>query len=179
MRNLTLTTLIILNFTVSTTGQTFLDQIRVGQKMPKKINIGGYTEDKSDDCSCRTFFIDYGVQSWETGGGGAELGEVYSIHYDENDTVVGIIKIIMRMNNEDAQKVYNSRLSEYMRNQSYFKDRQLIKVRDSDNGVVDGIYYFIYSYDGGKKYRSTGVVGKTIIEETYTPNSSYKPRLIN
>ena len=164
---------------ITANGQTFIDQIRVGQKMPKKINIGGYTENKSEDCSCRIFSINYNVQSWETGGGGAELGEVFGIHYNENDTVVGVIKIIMRMSNEDAQKVYNSRLSEYMRNQSYFKNRELIAVRDRKNGVVDGIYYFTYSYENGKKYRTTGIVERTIIEETYAPNSSYKPRLIN
>ena len=135
--------------------------------MPDQIDKGGYTEQKAENCTCRTFSIKYNVKSAETIG----------IHYNENDTVTGVIKIILRLNNEDAQKVYNSRLSEYMRTQSYFKDRQLIKVRDSDNGVVDGIYYFIYSYDSDKKYRTTGVVENAIIEETYLPDSSYKPAM--
>lgn len=179
MRTLTLTTLTILTLALSATGQTFIDQIRVGQKMPYEIDKGGFTEEKTENCNCRIFSIKHNVSSWEIGGGGAELAETIGIHYNENDTVTGVIKIILRLDNEDAQKVYNSRLSEYMRTQSYFKDRQLIKVRDSDNGVVDGIYYFIYSYDSGKKYCATGVVENAIIEETYIPNSSFKPRLIN
>jgi len=179
MRKFTMTTLTVLTLTLAATGQTFIDQIRVGQKMPEEINKGGYTEEKAVNCTCRIFTIKYNVNPGDLGGGGAVLAETIGIHYNKNDTVTGIIKIMLRLNNEDAQKVYNSRLSEYMRTQSYFKDRQLIKVRDSDNGVVDGIYYFTYSYDGGEKYRSTGVVEKAIIEETYLPNSSYDPRLKN
>ena len=178
-KKLTIMTLAILSLALSATGQTFIGKIRVGQKMPDEINKGGFTEEKTKNCSCRIFSIKNNVNPWEIGNGGAVLAETIGIHYNENDTVTGVIKIILRLNNEDAQKVYNSRLSEYMRTQSYFKDRQLIKVRDSNGGVVDGIYYFIYSYDNDKKYRGTGVVESAIIEETYIPNSSYKPKLIN
>ena len=73
MITLAVTILTILPLMITANGQTFIDQIRVDQKMPKKINIGGYTENKSEDCSCRIFSINYNVQSWETGGGGADL----------------------------------------------------------------------------------------------------------
>ena len=174
------TILTMLSVTTVVKGQTFIDQIRVGQKMPSEINKGGYVEENGDNCTCRIFTIRirYNVNPRDLGGGGADLAETIGIHFNENDSVTGIINIKLRKNNEDAQKVYISRLSEYMRTQSYFKDRQLINVRDSNNGRVDGIYYFTYSL-GGTKFKSTGVVEKAIIEETYLPNSSYKPRLIN
>lgn len=176
MRKLTLTLLTILILAISSNGQTFIDQIRIGQKMPEKINKGGFTEEKTDNCTCRIFSINYNINQ-QSLSGGAVLAETIGIHYNEYDTVTGIIEINLRLNNEDAQKVYNSRLIEYMRTQLTFKDRQLIKVRDSDNGIVDGIYYFIYSYDSGKKYRATGVIENAIIDETYLPKSNYQPRL--
>lgn len=151
-------------------GQTFVDDIRVGKLMPSKINKGGYNEETSENCICRTFSIRHQ-------DGGSVLGEVVAIHYNKQDTVVGVIKIKMRVNSLDAQKVYTSRLSEYVRTQNVFKDQQLIKVRDTDNGVVDGIYYFIYSFDNGKVYRGTGVVNNTLIEETYFSKSNYIPKL--
>jgi hypothetical protein len=179
MRTLTIMILAILTLTISSFGQTFIDQIRVGQKMPDQIDKMEFKENKTENCACRMFTIKYSVDPSDIGNDGAVLAETIAIHYNDKDTVTGVININLRLNNEDAQKVYNSRLSEYLRTQSYFKDRQIIKVRDSDNGVVDGIYYFIYSYENGKKYRATGVVEKAIIEETYIPNSSYNPRLKN
>lgn len=162
----------MLTISFNAKGQVFVDQIQVGQKMPSKINIGGYKEETTQNCTCRTFSIKFqDVESVQ--------GVVVAIHYNKQDTVIGVIKIIMRASSLDAQKVYSSRLSDYMRTQSVFKDRQLIKVRDSDNGVVDGIYYFIYSFDNGAIYQGTGVVKNTLIEETYFPKSTYAPRLTN
>ena len=158
---------LILSF--NSNGQTFVGQIHVGDKMPSKINIGGFREESAENCACRVFSIRY-----QEGG-----GEVIAIHYNKQDTVAGVIIIKMRASSLDAQQVYNGRLSEYMRTQSVFKDRQLIKVRDTDNGVVDGIYYFIYSFDNGTIYQATGIVNNTLIEETYYPKSSYLPKLKN
>lgn len=171
-KHLLLLSATLLMLTFNSNGQAFVDDIRVGQRMPSKIDMGGYKEETAQNCSCRTFSIKHQ-------DGGSVQGEVVAIHYDKKETVIGVITIKMRSSSLDAQKVYTFRLSDYMKTQNVFKDRQLIKVRDSDNGVVDGIYYFIYSFDNGEIYRGTGVVKNTIIEETYFPKSSYEPKLMN
>lgn len=179
MRIFTLLTIVTMSIKVY--GQTFIDDIKVGQKMPAQINKGGYTEEESEKCTCRIFSINYNVQSWETGGGGAVLGQVIAIHYNENDTVVGIIKMISRKDKTDALKVYIARLSEYLRTISKFPDRKFLVARDykpADHSV-DGIYYFGYLFNNDKYRKVTGVVENTIIEETYIPKSSYKPALID
>ena len=67
-----------------------------------------------------------------------------------------------------------------MRNKNNFPDRKLIKNRyTGKDDVEDGIYYFIYSFDNGTKYKGSGVIESILIEETYLPNSSYKPGLKN
>jgi len=178
MKTIILTAIIFIT-TLKSHGQVFIEDIQVGQKMPEQIDKGGFTDERAKDCSCKIFSIDHHVNSWEVGNGGAELGEIISIYYNENDTIIGIMKGKGRLNNLDAQQVYNTLLSQYMKTQSRFPNRQIIKVRDSDNGVADGIFYFIYTSDGGKTYRATGVIKNSIIEETYFPNSNFKPLLVN
>lgn len=178
MRLLTLI-ILLLSCMYYANAQTYIDQIRVGEDIPEIIDIGGFKEDSTKNCICRIFSIKHNINTWEIGSGGAVLAETIGIHFNEDNIVTGVIKIILRLNNEDAQKVYNSRLSDYMRTQTYFEDRELVTVRDSDNGVIDGIYYFTYSDYFGKEYTSIGVIGNTIIEETYIPNSNYEPSFKN
>jgi len=171
--------LIILVGSFSGFSQDFVDDIKVGQIMPKNVSIGGYLEEETENCNCRIFSITYDVNRGYSGNSGAKTAQTIGIHFNEQDTVTGIINITLRLNNEDAQRVYISRLSEYLRTQSYFTDRKLLKVRDTNSGVVDGIYYYSYSYNNGENYKAIGVVEKAIVEETYLPNSSYEPRLID
>lgn len=156
----------------SARGQKFVDQLNVGELMPKDIKIGGFTEAQNNDCSCRVFYIQYDNQ----GGQNGVQGETYGIHH-QNDTIVAVIKITMRMNKTDAMQTYISRMTSFMRTANNAINRKIIAARDSKKGVVDGIYYFGYSFDNGKKYRVTGVVETTLIEETYFPKSNYKPKL--
>jgi len=170
--------LILLFFTLgiqASFSQKYIDQIRVGEPMPKEINKGGWTEKPDPDCSCRVFYISHGNSGYSTSG---VQGETIGIHY-ENDTVIGVIKISMRMSRQDALQVYISRLSYFVKTLEHFPDRKLLAARDSNNGKVDGIYYFGYSYNDGKKWSVTGVVENTIIEETYLPNSNYKRKLVD
>lgn len=164
----------------SQTNLTSINQIKVGQKMPTQIDIGGFTEEKSDGNFCRIFSIEYKYDfNYGTGGGGAELGEVIGIHFNDSNIVVGIIKIVLRMNNNDALNVYNIRFNDFSKTQSYFK-RDLLY---NTNGLLNDIPYFMYSfYDniyGNTLFRTTGKIESTIIEETYIPNSSYKPKFEN
>lgn len=179
MKKLTILLLAFLTMSFSVVGQTYLDDIKVGQKMPQDINIGGFTEQNVENCSCRVFKINYDVSPNAINNGANEISESIGVHYDKNDTVTGIIKISEELTEDVAEKMYISDMSYFMRTQYYFKGRKIVKVRDSNHGVVDGIYYFIYSSDNGKIYHAEGFVRNFIIEETYNPNSNYKPRLVN
>lgn len=142
--------------------------------MPKDINVGGYTESTAKDCSCRVFYISFeGL-----GDSNGAKGEVYGIHHSR-DTIVGIIKTTLRANDNDALRTYISRMTYFIKTQSHFPGREIIAARDSKKGIVDGIYYFGYSDDKMKTFRVIGVVGQALIEETYKPRTTYKPKFVN
>jgi hypothetical protein len=154
--------------------QTFIDQIKVGDLMPTNIDKGGYSEKENPDCSCRIFFITHNTENSKMGDKATTVG----IHY-QNDTVVGIIKINIRVSESDALLVYISRMS-YLINtlkSKYYANREIIKARDSKNGTIDGIYYFGYSDDNGNTRKMTGVINNTIIEEIYKVDSNYNWKL--
>ncbi len=159
--------------------QTFLSQIKVGQKMPQEIRTGGFIESKGEDCSCKVYTIEYEIDKSQLGNGGANLAETIGIHYDQNNIVTGIINISLRTNEKDAYTVYIGEMSEFLRNQSMIKDWKFINARDTNGGIVDGIFYFTYSYQNGELYKSIGVIKSAVINETFIPNSSYTPKLKN
>ncbi len=179
MRFLILTILASISLNTNLFSQTFLSQIKVGQKMPNEIRTGGFIESKGDDCSCKVFTIEYEIDKSQLGNGGAALTETIGIHFDQNNIVTGIINITLRNNEKDAYTVYIGEISEYLRYQSIIKDWKFINARDTNVSVVDGIFYFTYSYQNGELYKSIGVIKSAVIKETFIPNSSYTPKLQN
>lgn len=141
--------------------QIFIGDIKIGEPMPSKVNVGGYIEQDNSDCSCRVFATNQGT-----------LG----IHY-ENDTVVGIVSVEKRASRIDALQAYILKISRFMKIQEMFPGREFSASRDSKNGVVDGIFYFGYTDDKGITRTVTGVVGDVIIEENYFVNSNYQNKL--
>lgn len=155
--------------------QTYIDQIKIGDVMPKDIDKGGYQEKENADCACRVFYITYNLNDI----GSTKMGEkakTIGIHY-ENDTVVAIIETKMRMSNSDALQVYIMRMSDILKTLSYYPNRKILSARTSKKGTVDGIYYFGYTDDNDKTRKMIGVVGNTIIEETYKADSNYEWKL--
>lgn len=155
--------------------QTFIDQIKVGDVMPKDINKGGYSEKENADCSCRVFYTAYDLDDI----GNTKMGTkavTIGIHH-ENDSVVGIIETQMRMSNSDALQVYIMRMSDILKTLSYYPNRKILSARTSKKGTVDGIYYFGYTDDNDKTRTMIGVVGNTIIVEKYKVDSNYQWKL--
>lgn len=157
-----------------TFSQTFISQIKVGDLMPTNIDKGFYKEKENPDCSCRIFFITRNVENAKM----ADKATTIGIHY-ENDTVVGIIEINLRVSESDALQVYIMGMSGLINTLKleYYANREITKARDSKNGIVDGIYYFGYSDDNGKTRKMTGVINNTIIKEVYKVDSNYDLKL--
>jgi len=179
MKKLTILFLTFLTLSFSAVGQTFIEEIKVDKKMPTDINVGGFTEENVENCSCRVFKINYDVSPNAINNGANEISETIGIHYNKNDTVTGIIKINEELTDNDAQINYIIDMGYFMRMLHYIKDWKIVKVRDSNHGTVDGLYYFIYSSDNGKIYHAEGFLKNFIIQETYNPNSNYNPRLVH
>ncbi len=155
--------------------QTFFSELKIGDIMPKTLEKGGYSEKENPDCSCRIFYTTFNENDIGSTIHGTK-SKVVGIHY-ENDTVVAIIETQVRMNDSDALQVYISRMSEILKTLKHYPNRKILSARTSKNGTVDGIYYFGYSDDNDKTRKMIGVIGNTIIEETYRVESNYKWKL--
>ncbi|RED43714.1 hypothetical protein DFQ02_1331 [Seonamhaeicola aphaedonensis] len=176
---------IILTFLISFNifGQKFINQIQVGEKMPSEIKIGGFIEQNSSDCECRTFSIDYGYDIYDPATirllqreKGAKLGSVIALHYNSKNIITGKIVIDMYYN-EDYVPVFLKQDYEYdLKLINQFEDFEFI-----ENNFETDLYYYSYlmknyEVDGLTVIRTKGVVKNYRIEETYIPNSSYEPR---
>jgi hypothetical protein len=181
MKIVTIIFVFLISYNVS--GQKFIDQIRIGEKIPSKINVGGFTEQNSDNCNCRTFAIEYDydlrdpyvVQSLKAQKD-AKLATVISLHYDLENTIVGIIKIEMNIDENKTADFFISDFEYDMKLTKQFEDFEFIE----SNLNSDLKYYSVkiknYETDGLDVIRTKGIIKNSFIEETYLPNSSYDPR---
>ena len=181
MKIITIIFTLIISYNVF--GQKFIDQIRVGEKMPNEINVGGFTEQNSENCDCKTFSIDYGFDIYDPATinllkreKGAKLGSVITLHYNSEKIITGKIEIDMYYNEDYLPIIFK---------QDYDYDLKLIN-QLSDFEFIEkdfetDLYYYSYRM---KNYeindldviRTKGVIKNYHIEETYIPNSSYDPK---
>jgi len=164
-------------------GQKFFDQIRVGEKMPNEINVGGFTEQNSDNCDCKTFSIDYGyninnpttiklLQKEK----GTKLGSVISLHYNSENIVTGKITIDMYYDEEFVSSIFNKDYNYDLKAIEQFRDFEFIE-KDFETDLHYYSYFMKnYEVDGLNVIRTKGVIKNYRIDETYIPNSSYEPR---
>lgn len=155
--------------------QKFVEDIRLGDRMPENILAGGFTEIPGENPSARNFLIEYDLPNYETTG---KKGEAISI-FEQNDTVIGIIKITGRAGYVDALQAYIFRLSYFINTLSQIPGRELLTVRYADGTKHDGKYYFAYTEENGTEYYVTGLIGDQIIEEKYIKGSNYQNVLKN
>ena len=168
-------------------GQIHIDQISVGDVMPKNIDLGGFKEVQGEDCNCRVFSIEFNydtTDSWTKQSIESQqdvtLETVIGIHFNSENIVVGVIKNEIWLSESKRLESYK-----YFRNYDMdlinrFEDYLLIANEESYNNDYSTKYYS-YSIDNYGKgrinvIRSKGIVKSVQIEETYIPNSSYRPR---
>lgn len=151
--------------------------------MPSEIKIGGFIEQNSSDCVCRTFSIDYGYDIYDPATirllqreKGAKLGSVIALHYDTENIITGRIVIDMYYNEEYVPVFFKQNYEYDLKLINQFEDFEFIE----KNFETDLYYYSYlmknYEVDDLTVIRTKGVVKNYRIEETYIPNSSYEPR---
>ena len=159
-------------------GQTFVDQIHAGDKLPDTIKIGGYKEKPPDNCSCRVFEIVYTQDNITARSKNGSLATVIGIHYNKDSVVTGVVKATMRYGIEDAKQAYEGRLSYLRRFVKEYPGAKLIKEHKANPNKENDIDYFAYSLDNGKRIRTVSYIFSVLTEEDYLPNSSYKPKIL-
>lgn len=153
--------------------QVAISQIRVGNKFPKKIHLGGFKDvtKKNTDCNCKLYLINYGKPVSDYG----TILKFVEISYSEDRTVFAIKKAEVRATMLDVYIVYIGSLSYFIRAERVIKDWKLIDVRDTGKGgEVDGIYYYKYFITSENTFNTYGILGGNLIEERYLKNSKYK-----
>ena len=147
--------------------QKHVSQIKVGEKMPEEIQLGGYNEKAVEDCRCRLFQIR-----------DTEL----RIYYSKMDTVTAVQKLKSAENFQEALNSYVHDMTHYMKAFGFScpEDFELLKVRDTDKKHRrDAKYYFTYRDKETDVYTSIGIFGVFLIEERYLKNSKYNPTLVD
>lgn len=158
--------------------QVHISQIKVGDKFPERISLGGYVEVESEEenCSCKVYQITFDKPI----SGYGSIAETIGIHYSEDNIVVGVNKLVLRTNLEDALKVYIGRFSNFIRVKEIIEHWKLISVRDTGRGgEVDDIFYYKYYNSLENTHNSVGIAKTLLIEEKYLKDSDYTPLLKN
>ena len=153
--------------------QVHITQIKIGDKFPGKISLGGYKEVKSKNCdsNCKVYLINYNIPVSNYG----TIVEFLQIYYSKDNIVFGIKKAEVRTSLLDALYEYIGRLSHFIRGKEIIKDWKLLTVRDTGRGgVVDDIYYYKYLITSENTYNTVGLLEGNLIEEHYLRDSEYK-----
>jgi hypothetical protein len=178
---------ILISVSFSNFAQKHIDFIKVGDFVPKEIRLGGFKEVETEVPNCRVFSIKYendmtdtwtrqSIQSQKD----AQLSTVIGIHFNSENIVVGIIKTELWVNEEERLEGYKKRLEYDLQLIENYNDIDLITIEKSYNGDISTKYHSYSMLNNGenkvKVIRTKGVVKNVVIEETYIPNSTYKPR---